>query len=379
MAALYLITYFFNLRQEFMGPAASGWAPGGPTVKVASVRPDTAMDKAGLLPGDILETVDGHPLSGPIDWFLARANFEIGRRVQLQVRRGEQHLQLQFVITRASWQDTKNYATAVLIYLCRFVPLALAILIAFRLPRQTSARLAAFMLAAAAVAEGYPSPGWMAALRHLPMLVAIPVFLATASWLLGAVAWLAFFAIFPRPSLSQRRRLGLALAPLAVFVPPLLISATATVHAPWSLAAPWSQVFSAPAVHWAVDMAGVNTLFFLNPWPLHQPRAQSGLLELWFAMTVVYLVAGFLMLLANYRRLQQGDKRRRIRPLVFALVVLFFITIQNFFVRNWAGWIGTAPPALFSGATYVVEALLSLVVPFTLAYAVLKEDSSGVS
>ena len=91
-------------------------------------------------------------------------------------------------------------------------------------------------------------------------------------------------------------------------------------------------------------------------------------------MTVVYLAAGFLMLVANYRRLEQRDERRRIGPLVFALIVLAFITMQNFFVRNWAGWFGTTPPALFSGATYVFQALLAQIVPFTLAYAVLKKD-----
>ena len=369
VAAIYLLTYFFNLKQEFMGPASSGWIPAGATLKVAGVVRGSALDKAGLRPGDVLEAIDGHSLNGTPDWFLARANLEIDRPVQVQVRRGDEHLQLQFVITTAFWQHTKHWFANAVIYFCRLIPLVMAIIIVFRRPRQASALLAAFLLASAAVAEGYPSPGWMAAVRHLPSVIAVPICLATASWLLAPVAWLAFFAIFPRALLSRKWRLGLAFAPLLVFLPAVLTSVIAILRDPWMLSAPWQQVLAHAPVRWVYDMAGVNFLFFFNHWPLFSP-GQSGLLQLWLFITMTYLIAGLVMLLITYRN--QPEKRRRMRPLIFAIVALAVITVHNFFVRNWPVWFGGAPPAFFSGAAYAFEAVVFQAVSLTLGYAVLR-------
>ncbi|HEY6968293.1 MAG TPA: PDZ domain-containing protein, partial [Candidatus Angelobacter sp.] len=364
---------------EFMGPAASGWIPVASTLKVASVMHGSALDNAGLRPGDVLEAVDGHPLNGTPDWFLARANFEIGRPVQLQVNRGNAHLQVQFLITTAFWQHTRHWFASAVIYLCRFIPLVVAIVIVFRRPRQASARLAAFMLAAAAVGEGYPSPGWMATVRRLPIVIAAPVCLATVSWLLAPVAWLAFFAIFPRPWLSRLWRMGLASVTLLVFVPPLLQSVIGILRDPWMLSAPWQQFLSHTPVRWVYDMAGVNPLFLFNHWPLFPP-GQSGLLELWFAITAAYLAGGFVLLIAGYCQLHQPEQRRHVRPLLFAVIALAFITIHNFFVRNWPVWFGDVPPVLFSGAAYAIEALVFQAVSLTLGYVVLrKTDQLTVS
>jgi hypothetical protein len=142
LAAVYSDTFLFNFRQEFMGPEASGWTPSGSSLKVAAIRPGSPVDKASLLPGDVLEMVDVHPLSAMPDWFLARAQFEIGRPVRLLVLRGEQHLQLQFVLSARAWRAMRNPAVGLCVYLCRLIPLAVAILIAFSRQWYTPARVA---------------------------------------------------------------------------------------------------------------------------------------------------------------------------------------------------------------------------------------------
>lgn len=39
VAAVYALTFLFNARQEFWGPANAGWLPSWPTFKVAGVLP----------------------------------------------------------------------------------------------------------------------------------------------------------------------------------------------------------------------------------------------------------------------------------------------------------------------------------------------------
>src|SRR5713101_1572766 len=201
VAAVYALTFLFNTRQEFWGPASEGWVLSG-GFKASSVLPGGPMDKAGLRSGDVLEVVGGQPLNGAADWFLARAHFERDHPVEIQVRRSEQHLALKLVIAAPVWRtwNRTDYLPAVALYVARFVLLLLAILVGFSLPQQLSARLAALMFAIGAVAEGYPSSGWAAALRHLPALLAVPIGFATASCLLAPVVWLAFFASFPSTS-----------------------------------------------------------------------------------------------------------------------------------------------------------------------------------
>jgi hypothetical protein len=250
------------------------------------------------------------------------------------------------------------------------IMLALAILVAFGRPQQLSARLAALMLAIGAVAEGYPSSGWAAGLRHLPAALAIPIGLVTASCLLAPVVWLAFFAIFPRPVLSQRLRWAVVAVPVVLFGIPIIASVSAMIYAPSVLARPWPLVLSSAPVSWLQDAVGVTPLLFLNVLPLYQPTMQARFLEAWLTITTVYFAAGFWMLIAGYRRLDDPQLRRRVGVLLLTLAGFAPIVVHNILVRNWHSWFGGTPPAFFSGAGFVVEAFVFLSIPLTLAYCV---------
>jgi hypothetical protein len=375
LAVIYVLTFIFNGRQEIWAPANAGWAPSWPTFRVASVVAGGPMDQAGVRAGDVLEAVDGQPLKGMPDWFVARAHFERNRLVDLQVRRGEQRLSMRLMIAAPSWRTWRraSYLGAVAFYLARFVLLSLALIIAFSRPEQVSARLAALMLAVGAVAEGYPSSGWAAALHHLPAVLAIPICVATASCLLAPMVWLAFFAGFPRPWLTPRWRWGLVLAPSVFFALSIVASAIEMIYSPSGLAKPWPAVLSAAPVRFTQDIAGVAPLLFLNLWPLFPPVTPTTLLEIWLVVTVLYFAAGFLMLTANYRRLSDRRERRRVGALWVALLLFAVIVAHNCLVRNWTGWFGTVPPALFSAASFAGEAVLFQLVPLALAYCVLAE------
>src|SRR6516225_9914109 len=103
VATVYILTFLFNMRQEFWGPANAGWVPEAAFLKVANVLPGSPMDGAGVQSGDFLETADGYRLNGKANWFLARAHFERDRPIDLQLRRGGQHLVFNLVMAAPVW------------------------------------------------------------------------------------------------------------------------------------------------------------------------------------------------------------------------------------------------------------------------------------
>jgi hypothetical protein len=376
VAGLFMFTFLFNARQEFWGPASGGWIPEPSLFKVAMVLPGGPMDKAGIHAGDVLETIDGYPLDGAANWFLARAHFERNRPIDLQVRREEQHVLVTLTITEPVWRtwNGSQFLAAIALQVVRSILLLLAIFVGFSRPQQLSARFAALIFGIGSVAEGYPSAGWAAALHHLPAVLAIPTGLTTASGVLAAVVWLMFFANFPRPWLSRSLRLVLAIVPGVVFGIPIVASAIALIYTPTALAKPWPVVLSAAPVRLIQDVAGVTPLLFLSKFPMYRPIAQIRLLELWLAMTLVYFAASFLIPMIGYRSLDNPRQRRSTRALILVQVLFGFFVLHNFLVRNWASWFGRKPPDLFSDAGFVGAALLLLAVPLTITYCVLTDD-----
>jgi len=186
-----------------------------------------------------------------------------------------------------------------------------------------------------------------------------------------------FFASFLRPRLSQRLRWVLVVVPLVLFGLPIVASVIAMIYAPSILARPWPVVLSAAPVRLIQDAAGVTPLLFLNEVHLYQPTTQTRLLEVWLVVTIPYFVAGFLILVANYRHLDDPRHRRRASVLCLALALFATVVVHNFFVRNWTRWFGSTPPTLFSVPVFVGEVFLFLFIPLTLAYSVLTDGPHG--
>jgi hypothetical protein len=318
IAVIYILTIGFNARQEFWGPANTGWVPSWPATRVAGVSPGRPMEKAGLQAGDVLVAANRQPLTGMPDWFVARAHFDRHQPIDLRVQRGGQPRSLKVVITEPAWRtwSTRQLLGVLAFYFIRFILLLLAILVGVSRPERLRARLVALMLAVGAVAEGYPSSGWAAALRHLPAVLAIPICLATASCLLASMVWLAFFADFAGPWLSQRWRRALVVMPALILGVPIIFSAIALIYSPEMLARPWPQVLSATPVGLIQEIAGVAPLLFFNALPAYRPGLQVGLLDVWLGLTILYFAGGALILATAWRRVEHPHERRRlgVRP-----------------------------------------------------------------
>jgi hypothetical protein len=372
-AAVYVFTFLFNAQQEALGPANGGWTPKWqPELVVADVVPDKPMARAGVQKGDVLERVNGLPLRGMPDWFVARAHFRRDEPIELQIRRENQEMKRQLVIRDPAWRSWNRARLLVDIafYSVRFLLLLLAIVIAFRHPREASSRLGALLLASGAVAEGYPSSGWAASLRQLPLPFAILVCLAVSFCLLGPALWLTFFATYPQRWFG-RRSLRLLLLPVLAFAVSIMVSALAMVYAPGLLARDWPAALSAGPVRLIQDAFGVTPLLFLGVWPEQSTALQIAFLELWLVVSVAYFAAGVLLLLKASLRLQNPLERRRFGFLSASVTVFVLVVIHDVLVRNWTGWFGTVPPQLFSKASLEAEYVVFLLLPITMANCLL--------
>jgi hypothetical protein len=333
------------------------------------------MDIAGVRAGDVIEAVDGRTVASQADWFLVRANFERDRSTPIQIRRGNRHLSSSLTITTPNW---RRWTLGGIVFdIGRVVVLATALLLAFGRPRQSSARLLGLFLGMAAVAEGFPSAGWAAALRHLPRVVSIPIALASASWLLLPVVWLSFCARVSGRIVAPRWVFVGVLAPIVVFFPLMTTSAIAVVSAVPALAIPW-PLLDSPEARFFLSTFGVVPQLFLTTRPFYRPLLQIRLMEVWMAVTLALLSTGFALLIVNARSVRDETARQRMRALLGVLAIAWTVILHNILVRNWGKLFGATPSALFISANFAAEGIVFAWLSGMVAYTVLRDQIPAV-
>ncbi len=325
--AVYVLTFCFNVWHGVFAPTGAGLRVplSGLSARIRSVAQGWPAERAGLRAGDIIEAANGSPVATWLDWHAVNMNFELDRPVELQVRRGNEHLRFQFVITTPFWRvaGRDDWIIFGAGRLSQLIMLLLAIFVAFSRPNQLSARLAALLFAALAVFNPYRAYGWSAMVRRLPIVMSVPISVAGSSWAMGATAWLSFAAVFPQRSLRRRWQWALVLAPSGIVVPPLVAWWLVTVYAP--------------------------SVAFGTTWQL--------LLLACGFVGLTQDVGGFALLFRNYRRARDVNDRRRLRLVLVAMCLAFSVV---------AVILGSSPVVVILGAT------AALTSPLAFAYAVLR-------
>jgi eukaryotic-like serine/threonine-protein kinase len=347
---LALMTY-----ADVLGPGAVGaglrFRQG--RVFVVEVVPGSPAAQAGLAPGDEVVTVNGLDTPSLLHWRLVSQNFEVGRPVRFDVRRGQERSSLQTTLG-PHWQrfgfDTWLVLAAKLA--AQLVTLGLGVLIAVRRPRDPVALVGACFLAALAVTDVVPltavdphapSPtnGALAIWRGLPAWLTPPLWIGATVFLMGPVLQVVFYGLFPRPLLVTRRA--------------------------WLL---WSLTW-APSV-----VVGVPRLLRTFYFGVYNPGQGARNLAAW---TTAFVGAGVLAALAtavtllvlNYRRSGDATERRRIRVVVVGYAVGMgvpaVLTMSGFFDLPPAVQALTRSPVARS-----VASVLFLLVPGSLAYGILR-------
>ena len=332
IAASFVATFVLFLYMVIWGPAdplgiTATFA--GNTLEIRALAPDSPFAKGGLLAGDRVLSIDGLPMRVPRDWTAAQGNFQVGQpHVWLVSREGENvRLEVVFPPARILQRLIDGYVQILSLV---FSALPLGLLIAWKRPHDPVARIGAWFIVTAAFAFGFP-PGWAVIWRELPTLIQAVLWIPQISRFVLEGIFLSFFLVFPRRLLTRRWLWFVLWAPVLATLP-------------WRIAA-----------FYAVIEPGQTVT--VPPWIL-----QAG-----FARTIVYLVAGIVLLAIGYRRVLDLNEKRRVRVLMVgtALSVMSALVIA---------WFDGFQGRLNGPFLFVVYAVIPLITacPLSLAYAILR-------
>jgi sigma-B regulation protein RsbU (phosphoserine phosphatase) len=329
-----LLVYCDIVRPEYPGTRLDWF--GGRAV-VTALLPGSPADRAGVKAGDVILSIDGHPIGHRMDVEARDENLEFGRPRDYEIDRGGARLHMAVTAERAApgtWH-TRDQLVLVSLRAMLFVTLALGIAIAWQRPRDPVALLGALLLTASGVFSVSLPYRIAAVWRDLPIAIGaslwVPYFASSA---LGAIAFV-FFAIFPNRPDRLRARWMWSLVVIAVALGFYGADTIRTVYAPRDIE--HSTVWSA------------RVLLDLN---------------------VIYLAAGLVMLVANYRGVADANARRRIRVLVIGAVV-GCAGGAPIVIAHWLGG-ADMTHSLFTSWGMTIGAWIFLVFPASFAYVLLR-------
>jgi DNA-binding winged helix-turn-helix (wHTH) protein/tetratricopeptide (TPR) repeat protein len=343
LIAVSFIGYFILLvHNNLLGPPEVGFSVsyGGGRMVLSEISPNSAAERAGLQRNDRVVTVEGQPVRNLADWQAITTNLVGGGTYRLEIERGKEQLESRLSIgtipQSASWTawDWEEFLTS---RMTQLLDLLLALLIASRLPDDLAARVGAFFLATLAVSNPYPPYAFAAAIRQFPLPVSLLLWLVSISASLALPFFFVFCLVFPRPLLRGRL--------------------------PWLLACLFAFALAPPAAYDA---------YYL----VYRPDRLTGLLPDWFLQAVVllalaYIVGGVLAMLANYRRLEDANDRRRVRVLLAGLGVAWLPAIPLILYLYLPAAAKVLRP-YFSSHVSSVASIFYLAFPFSFAYAILR-------
>jgi hypothetical protein len=309
-------------------------------VVVDEVETGEAAARAGIAIGDRLLAVNGQPVATVVDWLALRMNFVPSRPVGVHLERNSQPLDLAMTIRGTAWSVLSPTArvTEIIFLLSKLVTLLVGLLIIFSRPRDFVARLGGwFLVSMATVFEAFPY-GLSSFLRALPFIITLPVMLVYVSAAIRTPLLFMFFALFPDRLIKKSWIWALVLAGPAI-------------------ASAYSLYLLARTVY---DPTHVTSL--VKPWVLPAFGAQS----------TVYLIAGIVVLLVDYWRLENITERRKLRVLIVGSVIGLASYIPRVlwtsFLEFRPGTSAWLPSAAFDLATTVGY----LVFPLSFAYCILR-------
>jgi PDZ domain len=290
LAASFIAYFGLLVYCDFWGPQPLGvlteFSSGYKIVR--TVFPNSPAERAGLQPGDRVLAVDGRQIRNLFDWTAIRINLEVDRQYQLEIERGGERQKALLSFQRTSWQDwiSAEGLLLILVRVAQFITLIFALIIAFSRPSDRIARVGAWFLATLATLSFLLPYGMAVTWRQLPLLLGWLLWIPLISTLAFAPLGFTFFAIFPRRLLRSRWVWFCIWMPILITLP--------------LVARYWYQI-------------------------VYQPELARGLPEWMSAPSIfivpVYVIAGCIALIINYRRLETESERRRVRVLVIGSIV----------------------------------------------------------
>ncbi|HWB29439.1 MAG TPA: protein kinase [Vicinamibacterales bacterium] len=329
-----LLVYCDIVRPEYPGTRLD-WIEG--RAIVTALLPESPADRAGVKAGDVIVSIDGHPIGHRMDVEARDENIELGRPRDYAIDRGGARVHVAVTAERAApgtWH-TRDQLVLLSLRAMLLVTLALGVLIAWQRPRDPVALLGALLLAASGVFSVSLPYRIAAVWRGLPIAIGAPLWMPYfASSAIGAIAFV-FFAVFPNRPDRLKARWMLSLALIAAALGVYGADTVRTVYAPQDVE---------PTTVWSA-----RVLLYLN---------------------VGYLAAGLVMLIANYRAVADANARRRIRVLVVGAVI-GCAAGAPVVIAHWLGG-ADMTHSLFASWGMTIGAWIFLLFPASFAYVLLR-------
>jgi hypothetical protein len=296
-------------------------------VSVKAVLNNSPASRGGLRAGDQIVASAGHNIRSAADWNARMFNVDALDNLRIDFIRDGEHLECTLVVPRRTWRSSDAIGVYGFLF-TQISYLAIAFVIAFARPFNLHARLGAWFLASAVTPMMF-AYGLGAVFRELPGPVQALLWVQGVLGRFGMVAFCAFFATFPKPLFRARWAWAIYLAPIIVLAPLEFLYIWRSVYL-------LNQPTGAPVL-----MVSVIRIFWL-----------------------IYVPAGLITLLLNYRRLSDATERRRVHILVLGIAVIVFVTLPLIFTPYWP----TSVPAL----SYSLGVISALSLPASFAYAILR-------
>jgi tRNA A-37 threonylcarbamoyl transferase component Bud32 len=299
---------------------------------VEHVAPSSPAERAGLVSGDEILSADRHPTSSRVAWMAVSANLHFDHSLQLEVLRRDRRMAIAVEIVPASWRHwlTREAIYLLSVRLVQALALALGLVVALRRPKATDALIGAWLLLTFGVYCVVLPYRIAAVWRELPAAIGWAMWLPYLSTLALPAVLLGFFISFPIRRIRAWWHWCFIAVPMAVPV---------GVHARYQ----WHVVY------------GVGV----------EPLPPDGL-DWLVGVSIAYLAAVALAVVANYRRAEAAEQRR-LRVLLLGPVV-GCLAGGPIVLSYWRA----SEPGLFASPVLAIAALLLLTVPLSFAYAVLR-------
>jgi eukaryotic-like serine/threonine-protein kinase len=338
LAASYLAYFGLLLHSDFLRLEPPGvlvaFRSGG--MMLQQVMAGSAAAKAGLQSGDIVVSVGGRQLRRRQDWTAVELNLRAGTSLPVAVIRSGEPLTLAMTSDRTPRRFWRSTAGLVLVTAraTQLATLLIALLVAFKRPRDPLARLGAWLLASGGVFSLALPAGMAATWRSLPTVPGLLMWVPFGSSIIIGAILFTFFAVFPRPLIRSRMGWAMAWTPMVVV-------------AAWFLS----------------DFA----------WVVYRPNAVAQAPDTWWLMITgaSYSAAGLVALAFNYARLEDVNDRRRVRVILPGSVAGLTSGIVMV-VLYWGRAPADLTGSLLASPVRALGIIVLLALPVSFAYAILR-------
>jgi tRNA A-37 threonylcarbamoyl transferase component Bud32 len=352
-AAAYLLYFGLIAWCEIRRPESPGLIVRSVQIglTVQRIVPDSPAARAGIVPGDVLLAIDGHPLRTRLDWLFVAANMDADRATPVRVQRGlgtgAGTFDTTWLLPRAgaAYWISREGVTHAAVRLSQFITLIVGLIVAFKRPHDRVAIAGAWLLASVGVFSVDLPYGMANAWRALPPPIGWTLWLPYLCTLsIAAVMW-TFFAIFPK-SLFEVRGV--------------------TIDSRWRTLL-W-------AIAWApmlVTLVWHTRFAFAMIYTPNQEVAWSSWAPALLVVTAGYVIATLVTLVTNYRHIQDVTERRRVRVLVTGMSIGLVSGLPIVLIF-WSRSGVDLTHSLFGSPLFAIGTVLLLACPASFAYAILR-------